>query len=217
MPALVPSMSGARCLGVQFSVVAIGAALLLLVGSDASIDLTISKRSPGRPTLAASPNCNAAETRQVVQRFINTFDRGDMKQLDQLFARPDRFLWYSTDAPGQRIDPKARDRDSLIAYFEKRDEEHERLMLKSFSFNGNSASFSNFGFELVRSADDGLPPTPYVGKGAIDCAQTPRTLVVWSMARQPGRSPANSFGVLMGALLVVAVGGGAIAWRRRHR
>jgi len=181
----------------------------LPVGSDASIDRAISKSSPGWPMVAAIPSCNAAETRQVVQAFINSFDRGDMKQLDQLFAGPDRFQWYSIDAPGQRIDPEARNRDSLIGYFEKRHEEHERLMLKSFSFNGNSASFSNFGFELC--ADDGLPPTPYVGKGAIDCAQTPRTLAVWSMGRQQGRSPGITLGVLMGAFLVVAIGRGAIA------
>ncbi len=196
--------SGARSLRVNFSLAAIGAVLLLLVGSAASIDRTISKRAPGWPRLEATPNCNAAETGQLVQRFINSFDRGDIAQLDQLFAGADRFQWYSTDAPGQRIDAQARDRDSLIAYFEKRHEKHESLMLTSFSFNGNSASFSNFGFELVRSADDGLPPTPYVGKGAVDCAQTPGRLVVWSMARQPGR-PGISFGVLIGAVLVVAV------------
>jgi len=113
--------------------------------------------APGSPTPSTIETCNAAETDQVVQRFIDSFDRGNIRELDQLVAGADLFQWYSTDPPGQRIDPGARDRDSLIAYFEKRHEEHERLLLKSFSFNGTSAGFGNFGFELLRSADDGLP------------------------------------------------------------
>ncbi|HKB36850.1 MAG TPA: hypothetical protein VKD72_10370 [Gemmataceae bacterium] len=170
--------------------------------------------APGSPTPSTIETCNAAQTDQVVQRFIDSFDRGNIRELDQLVAGADLFQWYSTDPPGQRIDPGARDRDSLIAYFEKRHEEHERLLLKSFSFNGTSAGFGNFGFELLRSADDGLPPTPYVGKGAIDCGRTPRTLVVWSMARQPERSAGIPMAVLIGALLIIALVGGGTAWDR---
>lgn len=171
--------------------------------------------APGSPTPSTIETCNAAETGQVVQRFINSFDRGDIRELDQVVAGADLFQWYSTDAPGQRIDPGARDRDSLMAYFEKRHEEHERLLLKSFSFHGNSASLGNFGFELLRSADDRLPPTPYVGKGAMDCGKTPRTLVVWSMARQLARSAGIPMAVLISALLIIAVVGGGRAWDRR--
>lgn len=212
----MPLEAAKRGLLASVSVLAIGPALLLLVGSDASVDHTINRRAPESSTIGQTPGCDAPETGQLVQGFVNSFDRGDIKQLDQLFGRTGRFQWYSTDAPGQRIDPEARDRDSLIAYFEKRHEVHERLTLRSLSFNGRSASFGHFSFELVRSADDRLPPTPYVGKGAIDCDQTPGTLVVWSMARRPGPSARVSFSVVLGTFLVLAIIGGAIVWRRRH-
>ena len=210
--------SGARSLRVHFSLAATGAVLLLLVGSAASIDdRTISRRAPGSPTLGTTANCNAAETRELVQRFINSFDRGDIRQLDQLVAGTNLFQWYSTDAPGQRIDPEARDRNSLIAYFEKRHEKHERLVLQSFSFNGISSGFGHFQFELSRSADDGLPPTAYVGKGAVDCSSPRPTLAVWSMARQPRPLGGIPLGPLMGAVLVIVLVGGGIAWHQRRR
>lgn len=132
---------------------------------------------------SSDSSCGAATVHQVVRRFTDSFDRGDIGQLDQLFSGS-RFQWYSTDAPGQRIDPQARDRGSLMAYFAKRHQHHEQLKLESFAFNGISSGFGHFQFELSRSADDGLAPTPYAGKGAVDCSSPQPTLAVWSMARR---------------------------------
>ncbi len=66
----------------------------------------------------------------------------------------------------------------------------EKLRLTSFRFNDNTASYGNFEYTLIRSAED-LPPTVYIGKGAAVCDRTPRTLGVWSMAKdlQRQRTP----------------------------
>jgi hypothetical protein len=121
-----------------------------------------------------------------VKRFLYSFNNGDAQQLDQLFAGPEIFQWYSTDSPGQRFGVEAKNRSSLMSYFGQRHQQHETLALRSFRFNGNGENvFGDFEYELFRSADDGPPLTPYVGKGAIDCTKIPRRLAVWSMARHP--------------------------------
>ncbi len=117
-------------------------------------------------------------------RFLAAFGKGSVDKLDKLVSSSG-FGWWSTDSPGERIDPDARDRSTLMAYFAKRHAQHEQLLLKSFSFTGRSGNFGNFAFTLTRSADDGAPRVPYVGKGATDCSSKPLTLAVWSMARNP--------------------------------
>ena len=42
-----------------------------------------------------------------------------------------------------------------------------------------------FWFRVTRSADGGLPPTRYNGKGGVQCATTPTSLVVWAMDPLP--------------------------------
>jgi len=34
---------------------------------------------------------------------------------------------------------------------------------------------------LTRSADDGLPPTAYSGKGQVQCRTAPSSIIVWAM------------------------------------
>jgi hypothetical protein len=90
-------------------------------------------------------------------------------------------------------------------------------VLRSFQFNGTSPSGrGNFEFELTRSADDGLASTPYGGKGAFDCEQSPFRLVVWSMAREPFlRSDIPLYLSLIALLLITAASGIAFyPWRR---
>lgn len=167
------------------------------------------------PGMAAT--CGAG-ARQLVESFIDGFNRGDAFLLERLFAGPGVFEWYSTDAPGERINDAAKDRSSLIAYFTQRHNHHERLELKAFQFTGASQSGrGNFEFELTRSADDGLASTPYGGKGAIDCEQSPLTLVVWSMAREPFlRSDVPIYLSLIG-LITLAVVIAVYRWRRPAR
>lgn len=138
-----------------------------------------------RPTQSpAHPPCGETDVKDLVNSFLVAFNNGDAGHLDKLISTG-AFLWWSTDAPGQRYDPDARDRSTLIAYFADRHLHQDRLVLLSFRFNGLSAELGNFEFTLVRSANDGAARTPYGGKGAMDCWDRPFTLSVWSMARTP--------------------------------
>jgi hypothetical protein len=167
---------------------------------------------------ATTAICTAASTRQVVESFVNNFNRGDIQQLDKIVAATGYgFSWYSTDSPGQRINDEAYNRDTLMAYFMKRHDQHERLELQAFHFIATSGNDrGNFEFELTRSADDGLASAAYGGKGAVDCSRVPSTLVVWSMAREPFlRSNLPTYIGVAALLLVVAAGVTTIYWRRR--
>jgi hypothetical protein len=131
------------------------------------------------------PRCDEAAVRPVVEHFVASFNAGETAAVEQLLAPVSRFQWYSTTAPGERFDPQARDRSSLLEYVAARHAQHERLELTRLKFNAIAAGYANFDFELVRTADDGLPPTDFHGKGALDCLTWPATVAVWSMGR-PG-------------------------------
>ena len=166
---------------------------------------------------AAQPlgGCGEADARAVVQRFVDSFNRGDTEQLNLTLAPAQTFRWYSTDAPGEMIDPVARDRSNVLRYFEFRHKQHERLVVTSFDFVGKSGNLGNFSFELIRSADDGLKPTQYTGKGAIACQAASPTLAVWSMARRPDFPVQLVLG--FSALLIgLAIASVILIWRIRH-
>jgi hypothetical protein len=148
----------------------------------------------------------------LVDQFVRAFNAGDQPALQRLWARAGQgFAWYSTDAPGRRIDPAARDRSTLGAYFAERHAHQEALRLTSFQFNGYTSGYGNFQYELIRQAND-LAATAYVGKGAAVCDTSLRTLGVWSMASGPASSalpcgnyidthvPPASFEVVLGVV-----------------
>lgn len=137
-------------------------------------------------TATTTSQCTPDNVHQVVDRFIEAFNRGDVAQLDQLFARDgEGFHWYSTDAPGQRLNAEASNRDSLMAYFAARHLQHERLALNSLDITYTNGLDAGFWFRLTRSADDGLPPTRYNGKGGVQCMFTPSSLTTWAMDPHP--------------------------------
>jgi hypothetical protein len=143
--------------------------------------------TPATAETRAAPvatRCTGRETRLAVTRFVAELNRGDLRALDRRFAPAERFEWYSTDAPGRRIDDAAKNRATLIPYFKARHARHERLTLRSFKYNGASqANYGNFEYTLTRRADD-MRTTRYVGKGAAWCHRGPRDeIFVWSMAR----------------------------------
>jgi len=140
--------------------------------------------STAAPVSARVENrCNELATRTAVQKFIGAFNAGDSARLEVVLASAETFRWYSTDAPGERFEPHARDRPGMASYVQQRHAQHERLELQRFKFDGVGAGYANFELELTREADDGLPPTPYAAMGAVDCSAQPPTLAVWSMAR----------------------------------
>jgi hypothetical protein len=138
---------------------------------------------PGSSAAATQPGCSPAQTRAVIARFMTAFNAGNRKALNETWVDKLSFKWYGvTSAPGLRPFQAAVQRSTLLAYFAERHGAHERLQLTKVKVNGVSAgAYSNFEFELLRSADDlAGGPKLYRGKGAATCS-TGR-LLVWSMA-----------------------------------
>lgn len=161
-----------------------------------------------------STGCTDQTVNQVVQHFIDAFNRGDFAQLDQLVS-DQRFGWYSTDAPGERLNAEAADRSTLMAYFAARHRQHERLVLTWLNVTFTNAGAAGFWFRVTRSADDGLPPTTYNGKGEIQCGVAPSNLVVWAMDPAPWWPP---YELLPEAVLLILIAAGIVSillWRRR--
>jgi hypothetical protein len=157
--------------------------------------------------------CTPQGVRQVVDRFIDAFNRGDIAQLDGLVSSQ-QFAWYSTDAPGQRFNAAAYDRQNLMAYFTARHQHHEHLVLNSLDVTYTDARGAGFWFRLTRSADDGLPPTAYNGKGGVQCATVPMSLTGWAMDPLPW-SPVELLPEAAALVLITAGIGGIVLWRRR--
>ena len=166
---------------------------------------------------AASPansnQCTPHGVRQVVERFIDAFNRGDIAQLDQLVSQQ-QFVWYATDSPGERVNAEASNRDNLMAYFAERHRQHEHLVLNSLDVTFTDATRGGLWAHLTRSADDGLPPTRYVSKGEIQCSAMPSSLTVWGMNRFPW-SPIELLPEAAALILIAAGVGGIVLWRRR--
>ncbi len=163
---VVPAM------GKRVALIIAGGWFLLLAG----------RQVPGATSgSAGTPSpCTAQAAHDVVDRFIDAFNRGDIAQLDQLFSAQ-QFDAYSTDAPGERFNAQAQDRSTLMAYFKARHQQHEHLVLNSMDVSYTDSRDVGFWFRVTRSADDGLPPTRYNGKGGVQCATMPTSLVVWAM------------------------------------
>ena len=180
-----------------------------LLGLLAGCQVAATSGSPANPN-----QCTPQGVHQVVQRFIDAFNRGDIAQLDSLVSQQPQFVWYATDAPGQRLNAEAYDRENLIAYFAARHRQHEHLVLNSLDVTFTNASRGGVWAHLTRSADDGLPPTRYVSKGEIQCSTMPSSLTVWAMGRSPW-SPIELLPEAAAVILIAAGVGGILLWRRR--
>jgi len=138
---------------------------------------------PSSSADSSTPGCSPAQTRAVIARFVTAFNAGNRKAINESWVNTLSFKWYGvTSPPGLRPWPAAAQRSTLLSYFAERHAAHERLRLTKVKVNSVTAgAYSNFEFELMRSADD-LPGGPqlYRGKGASTCS-TGR-LMVWSMA-----------------------------------
>lgn len=156
--------------------------------------LVLAAAGPAAAADRARP-CRAAEVKSTVGRFIDAFNEGDSGRLDRVFAGERDFQWYSTGAPGARLNEAAHDRSTLLTYFARRHAQGERLELKSLKVNGNTPpsdgmkGYGNFQLTLSRSARR-LAPAPYVGKGALHCYRVKRPrIIVWSMAAERATPP----------------------------
>lgn len=127
--------------------------------------------------------CNPPQTKALVNRFLDAFNRGDRNALNNsIWGGRLYFNWYAVTAnPGLRVDTESRRRDTLMSYFVVRHAAGERLLLTNFKLNGvTGGAYRNFEFQLLRSAND-MPGSQvaYVGKGASSCV-TGR-LITWVM------------------------------------
>jgi hypothetical protein len=163
---------------------------------------------------ADAPNqCTSQEVRQVAQSFIDAFNRGDIAQLDILVSSQ-QFGHYSTPAPGRRLNADAFDRSTLMAYFAARHQQHEHLVLNSLDITYTNGTGGGFHFFVTRSADDGLPPTRYDGKGGVQCTTRPISLTIWAMDAHPW-SPIELLPVAAALILIAVAIGTIVLWRRR--
>jgi hypothetical protein len=124
--------------------VCVTVAVLVPVGSAAGVS-----RAGGPIT-----RCTAMQVRSGLVSFVTAFNAGDYRRLNALFAGSPWFRWYSSSAPGERFDPQAQKRNTLIAYFRGRHEQQDRLRLVSFKFNGNALGYGNLVWKMQRSASD---------------------------------------------------------------
>jgi hypothetical protein len=133
----------------------------------------------------AGVRCDVAAVARALRAFTETFTRGGLQRLDGLFARGERFAWFSSGAPGPRFSPEAGKRETLVRYFAARHREHDRMGLVSYRFNGYEAPrvIGHFELRATRSADDyrGGAQVDIVGKGAIDCSASPVRFMVLSL------------------------------------
>lgn len=143
---------------------------------------------------AAEPAAASCEARPIVDRFVRAFNRGELDELDGLFAQEtEGWSWYAVgDLAGRRSLAAAKNRLNLIAYFDQRHRRHESLRIVDFKEN----SGGNFQFVLIRRADDLADGRPVrrLGKGRVICEAG--TLGVWSLGGRPrpawfGRCPAG--------------------------
>jgi hypothetical protein len=123
--------------------------------------------------------------RRTLGTFAAAFSPGDLQRLDALFARGDRFAWFSSGSPGPRFSPDAGKRETLLRYFAARHVEHDRIRLVSYRFNGYEQQrvIGHFELTFARRADDYRDGEEFrsVGKGAVDCSTSPVRFMVLSL------------------------------------
>jgi len=137
--------------------------------------------------------CTAASTKAAVRAFVASLNEGDFAALQSMFAREPAFQWYSSNAPGARVQAASKYRPSLIRYFRVRHAKRDRLRVVSVRFTGNRQGWDavpahgNFSAVLKRSAEDFRSGAWFrlISKGALVC---------WAEPSAPAQFIVFSFG-----------------------
>jgi hypothetical protein len=167
-------MTGARALPIAVLV-----AVLAGVAVGASV---ASGRANGTAERSARGACTAGATKALVRAFVRGYDRGQIGAVIRMWAPAPRFQWFSTGPPGARLGERARDRRTLVTYFQTRVRAGERIRLTLLGAGYDPVrDVVNFGGRLVRTAEDIRFRGPQDFKGAADCVSGRPLLIVWSM------------------------------------
>lgn len=148
----------------------------------------------GIPYSAAAPatsgSCSKAKSRVAMESFIKAFNRGDAETLDSLFAREPAFEWYSSPAPGRRLNRASFKRSTLLPYFVSRHSDGDRMHLRRFDFIGRGPKNSGIGFQVARRADGfrGGKWFRASSKAAVICSGGPAQFIVISLGGVPPTS-----------------------------
>jgi hypothetical protein len=139
---------------------------------------TAGRRAPA----TTRPSCTPRSVRAAVAGFFAAMADGRVRDLDAFVAPAPQFKWYSNGVPpGVRSGDRATDRRGLLAYLRQRQASHERVEITWLRVAGGGVQhgLGHFGMRLRRTADD-LPggPQPLAGKGAVDCDDRHRLVVV---------------------------------------
>jgi hypothetical protein len=84
------------------------------------IGLACTHSTPNSDSGAGPASCTSNQVNRLVSDFFDAFNAGNLTELDRLFASEPEFQWYSTEAPGERLQGEASDRSTLVAYFNAR-------------------------------------------------------------------------------------------------
>jgi hypothetical protein len=120
---------------------------------------------------SAAGACTTAKARQAFAEFVTAFNRGNLRKLDSLFARQPAFAWYSSNAPGSRLNRAAKRRDTLIAYFRARHLDQDRLRPARIGITTAAPHQTGLSLELRRSTADYRAGRWFsvAGKAALVC------------------------------------------------
>jgi hypothetical protein len=127
------------------------------------------------PSDAAVERACGRTAHRVMVAFVKAYNDGQIGRLDRIFAPADDFFWYSSPAPGRRLNAAAKDRSTLAAYFRGRHRAGDRLAIVRWKFNSRRARDDQGGFEFTlrrhaRGYRAGRSFTLH-GKGSLACAR----------------------------------------------
>jgi hypothetical protein len=133
-------------------------------------------------TGAVRSNCTSQKVSGALVEFVGAFNRGDYETLDSLFATEPDFQWFSSTRPGRRLAASAKNRASLVRYFEARHAKEDRLGVAFFRLTGDTPRHGNWEARFRRSSSDYRSGRWFrtLAKGAAICEGSSVRFIVMS-------------------------------------
>jgi hypothetical protein len=135
----------------------------------------------------APQSCGPSGIGELVIRFFETFNSHEIADhIDDFIAPAGRFVWFSVQGAGERLNDDAYQRDSLSSYLQQRADIGEELRLVAMDTEyDRGRDLTNIAYTIQRSAPDIAGGAELVaGKGAIDCESG--KIMVWSVGTARG-------------------------------